>query len=352
MANYNKGRRKFGVMLTYDFFHTAEVFQMARDTGLSRGDVAHCCHCLWVWSREQFPDAPGVHPNTRTADLELVLPSGLHAPGVSRELLPARFLSAMAAVKWLLIDGMGVVFPKADKYITLGTPQERAAERQHRSRHNRNRAVTSSRESHTDVTHAQNPRPEGPTPPTQVEPQSVNLTPDILPDPTPPVTSSRESHNDVTPPYTNTILNPLTPFQGGKLVGEIRAECDAPEMALEARKVVRHYRARVRTAHPPGGAVLLVMNLLAAGLTPDDLRARCDRYAKHCDRLGTPPDRRQGAGTFFSAKGHHASFADGADSPDAGAGFTLPPRIEGTLRLPPNDPRNAPGGPQDARKAS
>ena len=144
----------------------------------------------------------------------------------------------------------------------------------------------------------------------------------------------------------NTI--PPTPFSNGGRAGEVRAVSDNPELAAIAKRVVQHYRAKVRTAHPNGGAMVLVMNHLAAGIDEADLRRRCDRYAVQCDRLETPLAKRQGAGTFFGPNGHHTSFDDSSASDDSAAASTAPP----PLPIGPKRDRTAANGPRIASSAS
>ena len=132
------------------------------------------------------------------------------------------------------------------------------------------------------------------------------------------------------------------------MVGKIETVSCNPELAAIAKKVLSRYKAKVRSSHLPGGAQVKIMNLLAAGIGEVELCRRCDLYGAHCDRLDTPQAKRQGAHTFFGDEGHHASFADGADSADEKPVHVPQPRPKGSLHL----PSKATSKPQDTRKAS
>ena len=143
---------------------------------------------------------------------------------------------------------------------------------------------------------------------------------------------------------------PPTP-KGGKSGGvseqktrkRIRREEDDPDLAEAARVVVAHYQARVRTTHPPGGAVVLVMRLLASGIAGAELRRRCDLYASNCNQNQSGPSMRQSAGNFFGPSGHHLSYEDDS-AQECMPKPSLPPRPERRL--------NRPAVAQDAPRAA
>jgi uncharacterized protein YdaU (DUF1376 family) len=84
--------------------------------------------------------------------------------------------------------------------------------------------------------------------------------------------------------------------------------CDNVDLAQPARRVVGHYQAVTRTAHPRGRGVENVIGLLASGHAEEALKLAADGYATDCQKQGKSRQHRLAAGTFYAEGGSFEEY--------------------------------------------
>ena len=250
---------------------------------------------LWIWASRCTRDGVTRHASVTYIDKK-----------VNRE----GFARAMESVGWLVIEDEEITFPDFGKWNfqpnQVQRKQQLDAARQQKKRDkdkSKKAAATPSRSRHAASRVTRHGEGEGEgekTPPTPSEGDG-----------------GEESPGDQEPE--------VGPARASAPREEIRVVSDDPELAARAKKVVTWYKSKVRTAHPDGGAVVLVMNHMADGIDEADLLRRCDRYGSHCDKNEMAFNKRQGAGAFFGPGGHHSTYDDASFRADSVIPPTAPP---------------------------
>lgn len=108
--------------------------------------------------------------------------------------------------------------------------------------------------------------------------------------------------------------------------------CDNVESYPAARKVVEHYQATVRPAHPRGGGIQAVIGLMNSGRLPGQLVKAAEGYAAECEQQGKSKQHRLSVTTFYGPGGSWEDYVNGKPRPELRTSLTPDERAEKVLR--------------------
>ena len=116
-----------------------------------------------------------------------------------------------------------------------------------------------------------------------------------------PLSGEREKESTASHPQTASEL-PLQTVRN--------KPCDNVELAAVAKRIVSHYQKTITPAHPPGGGVEAVLQLLLAGHDEKLIRHTVAGFATFLQRHPRERQHRPSAKKFFALDGDWAAFLD------------------------------------------